>query len=174
MRLFLCVDCQVIEQVPDYEGPMIYDPQYNKELPVKDDLLEYVIAPHKQQEHRGTLMHIDQEDWEDDKKRDGILKEIRDGLGKTPGLDPEAYAMRDTFQEDALKCFSAHNRPQGGCIDYKDRSKRIGNSMLTDEERADVKKFGLKRVQQRYLCEWCPVHTNYVEKKQNEASGLYR
>lgn len=173
MRLFICLDCQTIEQLPDYEGPMIWDPEYKREVPVADDLLEYLIAPHKRGEHRGQLLHVQDKDWHSKTKREGILKEVQEGLSGHTGFDPETYAVRDTFQEDALKCFSAHNRPQDGCIDWHDRSKKLGNSLLTVEEKSDAKKFGLKRQNQRFLCDFCPV-ASQVQQKKNEKSGLYK
>lgn len=171
MRLFVCLDCTSIEELPDYDGPMTEDLVYGK-VPAQDDLLEYLVTPHRQKQHSGHLIHVPDENWRDREVREQILAKIREGVG-AEGLGSEAYAVRNTFQEEALKCFRAHSRPQDGCIDYKDRSKVLGNSILTDDEKREAKKAGLKRTQMRFLCEFCPVHTNYVQKKKFEKQGLY-
>lgn len=171
MRLFMCLTCESIEELPDYTGPVIWDPEYKREVPIADDLLEYLVAPHKRGEHRGQLLHVDDKDWNDKTKREGILKEIKEGVSGHTGMDPEAYAVRNTFQEEALKCFSAHRRPQDGCVDWHDKSKKLGNSMLTYEEKSDAKKFGLKRQSPRFLCDFCPV-ASQVEHKKSIAQGL--
>lgn len=173
MRLFVCLDCRSIEELPDYEGPMVWNEEYKIDVPAQDDLLEHLIEPHRQKQHSGHLIHIEDKDWRDKEARDQIIQQIKAGAGGE-GLGSEAYAVKDTFQEEALKCFSRHNRPQDGCIDYKDRSKRLGNSILTDEEKSVARREGLKQMQARYLCEFCPVHSNYVQKKQFEKGGMYK
>ena len=170
MRLFLCTTCESIEELPDYDGPMVYDEDLKVDVPAQDDLLEYIITPHRQKQHAGQLIHVEDHHWRDHEVRGQIIKQIKAGVG---GLGDEAYAVRDTFQEDALKCYRAHNRPQDGCIDYKDRSKILGNAVLDDDEKRVAKKAGLKRTQHRFLCEYCPVHTAYAQRKQFEKSGLY-
>lgn len=171
MRLFICLDCKSIEELPDYDGPMVTDPEYG-EVPAQDDLLEHLVEPHRRKQHTGNLVHVDDEHWRDRELRDQIVKQIRSGA-KGEGLGSEAYAVKDTFREEAMKCFNAHRRPQDGCIDYQDRSKILGNSILTYDEKKEAKKAGLKRRQPRFLCDFCVVHTHYVQKKKFEKEGLY-
>jgi hypothetical protein len=68
--------------------------------------------------------------------------------------------IRDEFKEEALRCFSQHHRPTGGCPDWKAESKTIG------------RKKGVPPQFRKYLCELCPVNS-HVEFKQRQAAGLY-
>lgn len=171
MRLFVCLDCESMEELPDYDGPMRIDPVYG-EVPERDDLLEHLVAPHAQKQHAGHLIHVDDSNWRDSEIRAQIIKQIKAGVGGE-GLGDEAYAVKDTFTEGALDCFRAHRRPQDGCIDYQDRSKILGNSLLDASEKKAAKKAGLQRYQHRFLCDFCPVHAQHVQKKQFEKDGLY-
>jgi len=172
VRLFVCLQDKSIEELPDYAGPMIYDERYGREVPAHDPELEYIIEPHRRKDHRGHLITVEDEDWKDSHKRQAIIKQIWEGAGHT-GFEPETYAVRNTIQEDALKCFSAHRRPQDGCIDWHDRSKRLGNPLLSDGERKATQRFGFKRTHERFLCDYCPVASHHVQKKVFEKEGLY-
>lgn len=182
MRLLICKQCRSIEQLPDYDGPLekalVPSPDGNlieRMVPPDgaDIHLDYLSEPHRRQEHEGNLVHVPDEQWAIEEVRAGIVEQIRNAMaGGTTGLDPEAYALKDTFQEEALKCFDAHRRPQDGCIDWHDRSKRIGNSLLDWSERKLMKKQGISTKKQ-FLCDFCPVASNYVQKKKFEKKGLY-
>ncbi len=164
MRLLMCLECKSMEELPDFSGP-----------PEEDVLLKSLIEKHQFMPgypHHGHLMNIPQETWDNEEHRDAIIKEAWKKAGYT-GMEPEFYATQNTFQEEAAKCFSAHMRPQDGCIDWHDRSKRIGNSTLTDEEKKTAREHGLKSKNAVYLCDFCPVRANYVQKKRYEAAGLY-
>lgn len=164
MRLLLCHDCKSLEEVPDFDGPV-----------EQDTLLQILVDRHKYAPgypHHGQLLQIKQEDWNNAQYRDAIVKEIRNGAGHT-GLDPEAYAARNTFREDALKCYDRHSRPKDGCIDWKDLSKRLGNSILSDEEKKTARDHGLRSRGVVYLCDFCPVRANYVDPKKYDKAGLY-
>lgn len=168
MRLLVCNECETIDELPDFDGE-----------PEDDILLENLISEKHSytpdHPHHGNLLWVDNEDWKDTKKREGILREVRRGAqGGTTGMDPEAYALRNNYQEDALNCYSAHRRPKDGCIDWKDKSKIIGNSMLTDEEKRKKREHGIGSNQVVYLCDFCPVRSNYVDKKKYEKAGLYK
>lgn len=177
--------CKTIEEVPDYDGPLetarVPAPDGTmmdaKVPPVGADvLLEYVARPHRMQEHRGQLVQVDEENWRDHVTRNEILKQLKEQLkGTHTGLDPEAYAIKNTFQQDALKCFNDHRRPKDGCIDWEDSSKLIGNSLLTEEEKDAARKHNLLRRgkgSKRYICHFCPV-ASQVKHKMFDKSGLY-
>lgn len=170
MRLFLCTTCESIEELPDYDGPMVYSEELGTEVPADDDLLEYIITPHRQKQHAGQLISVEDHHWRDHEVRGQIVKQIKAGVG---GLGDEAYAVRDTFQEDALTCFRKHNRPQGSCPDYQDRSKILGNSLLDADDKKAAKAAGLKRYNHQFLCDWCPIHVQ-IQQKQFEKDGLYK
>lgn len=164
MRLLLCHDCKTLEEVPDFDGP-----------PELDVLLQDLTERHRfdgREPHRGQLMRIKPEDWENRKTREAIIAEVWNKAGYT-GMEPEFYATKNTFQEDAAKCFNKHNRPQDGCIDYCIPSKKLGNSTLTREEQKISKDAGFKPRGAVYLCYFCPVQANYVQKKSFEKRGLY-
>lgn len=165
MRLLLCHDCRTLEELPDFDGP-----------PAADVLLKELAERHRfpdDDRHRGQLLKIEAEDWKDKTRREAIIEEVWKKAGYT-GMEPEFYATKNTFQEDAAKCFDRHRRPKDGCPDYCDPSKKLGNSTLTTEERNIAKAEGFKPRGAVYLCYFCPVQANYVQKKKFEAAGLYR
>jgi hypothetical protein len=184
VRLLICHDCQSIEQIPDYDGPLI-----EAEVPRPDGTLgtamvppmgadvylDHITEPHAKKEHSGNLVSVEQKDWDNPETREEIIKQIKGASSRgATGMDPEVYALRDTLREGALKCFSKHGRPKGGCIDWEDRSKRIGNTLLSQEERSAAKKRGLRlRDKEAFLCHHCPVSANYVQRKKFEKRGLY-
>lgn len=181
MRLLICKTCKTIEQLPDYTGPLeqalVPSPDGNlieRLVPPEgaDVHLDYLTEPHRRGEHEGNLVQVPDEQWAVEQVRADVVRQIQEAMaGGTTGLDPEAYALKDTFQEEALKCFAAHRRPQNGCIDWHDRSKRIGNSLLDWSERKLLKKEGITPKKQ-FLCDFCPV-ASQVQGKKFEKEGLY-
>jgi hypothetical protein len=160
VRLLQCLDCKTLEELPDYEG----DPR-------RDFLLEALLKPHKfpdGNEHRGHLHRVEKKHWDSPATRATIEAQIREKSGHT-GLDPSFYNAKSTFQEDAHSCWKAHLR-NPGCNDYKTASKR-----LTPDTAAERKAAGLPRYkspQDRYLCEFCPVHS-LVQQAARKKAGLY-
>ena len=67
---------------------------------------------------------------------------------------------RDELKLDALKCFSRHNRPKDGCIDWCIESKTIG------------RKTGVAPEKRQYLCMYCPAAEHYAHRQRIEL-GLY-
>ena len=150
IRLLKCNDCKSTEEVPDFEGPAEYDV-----------LLEHLVQRHRHpngEEHIGQLLRVERKHWDSPKIKREILSKM--WLGTT-GFDPEFYASKSTFQEDALKCFNQHQRPSEGCIDWKNSEKRLGNPS----------KLGWERGPKVYLCDFCPVRA-HVAKKVNDAKGI--
>lgn len=88
--------------------------------------------------------------------QDEILKGLKE---RWTGFEPEFYATKDTFTEDALRCYDLHRRPKGtDCIDWQSDRKR-----LTPENRP-------KHV---YLCDFCPVAST-VATAMRHVRGMYR
>jgi|SRR5215467_869847 len=177
-RLLVCRECQTIETFPLYDGP--------KELEASDPILDGLVRRHVQKHgdmradaaallvasedpcHCGEKVKVGLNGsklghssirgshtfWEG--HRDDILK----GLGERwTGMHPEFYATKDTYREDAMRCFNLHRRPQGAdCIDWCDSNRR-----LTPE--------GWKG-SEVYLCHFCPVATAVVTKKRL-LKGMY-
>lgn len=155
IRLWVCRECKSIEELPPYDG----DPR-------NDILLEEIASRHMTEwrTHECSLVKVPENYWKTEKIRDQIVKQLSQGGSKgLAEIDEDYYATKDTYREDALKCFDAHHRPKGAdCIDWKDSSKRIGNP--TRE--------GWKTGAKVYLCHFCPVRAQVERAKRGEiASG---
>lgn len=151
VRLLSCGDCRTVEDLPDYQG----DPAGDIFL---HDALSKHVNPDGSPHAHGKLMDVETKHWLLPSHRESILKRIQEVSGHT-GLDPDFYAAKATYGEDALKCFARHNR-NPKCSDYKGRSK-----VLTPATQALRKELGIPKYnsnnpsQNRYLCEFCPVHS---------------
>lgn len=180
-RLLVCRECRTIEQLPLYDGP--------KELEAQDPLLDRVVRRHVQLHgdikpevaallvasedpcNCGEKTRVDVNGarlpghlqiqghhtfWEG--HRDEVLK----GLGERwTGFHPEYYATKDTFQEDAMRCYNIHRRPQGtDCIDWMDSGRKLTPDNWPQEKSV-------------YLCHFCPV-ASAVATAQRHARGMYK
>lgn len=105
------------------------------------------------------------DDWTNEKKREMVLREMWKG---TTGYPDEFYAAKDTYREEAGKCFNRHERPKQGCIDWHDHSKKLTDSKWKErgaamgEDREDV-----------YLCHFCPV-SSWVQLQVGYKRGDYK
>jgi hypothetical protein len=152
IRLLYCMVCQTIEELPPFEGS-----------PEDDHLLELLIEKHKfasGEPHKGHLMKLPQLQWETESVRKEIIKQIKGGGSKgIDEFDPDFYATRNTFQEDALKCYNAHLRPQDGCPDYESPSKRLLPNTKADRKELGLVEPGKAPGPKNYLCHFCPIHS---------------
>jgi len=141
--LLKCNTCGTLEELPDFDGP-----------PERDVLLDALSSRHRtgDMEHLGNLIKISQSDWDNAERRKEILKQVTSN--DTTGFDPEFYATKDTFQQDAMKCFNEHNRPER-CIDWQDDRKRLGNPTSA----------GWNNAPKIYLCAYCPVASRVMVEK---------
>lgn len=153
IRLVVCRDCRSIEELPPYTGPID-----------RDVLLEDTLSRHMYvgSTHEVTLVKVPESFWRDKAIKERITRQLSQGGSK--GIEEledaqDYYGTRDTYREDALKCFQRHQRPQEGCIDYQNPDKRIGNP--TSE--------GWKTGPRVYACSFCPVQA-WVDKKKAEAT----
>lgn len=163
VRLLQCWVCKTVEEIPDFEG-----------LPEDDHVLQYVDEKHggeTQQPHHRALLRVEKAHWENRQIRRRIHTQM---WADTKGFVPEYYAVRDTLREDAGKCFAAHRR-QVPCIDYQDRSKRLGNPAarmrkeLSKEMKRDFTGGGPKV----FLCSYCPVQ-GYVDRAKLELNPAHQ
>jgi hypothetical protein len=163
MRLLRCFDCKTMEEFPD--PPKGVDPKNIS--PGEDPLLDALLEKHKtnQQEHLGQMFDIPDKDWANPDARKQILEQINE---KTTGFEQEFYDVKNTFQEDALKCFQEHNRPDR-CIDWLSDRKKLGRA--TPEGKAWQKQN--QKAPQTYLCHFCPVASK-VMVAQRAAAGAYK
>lgn len=169
VRVLVCYECKTQEQIPDYP------PSAN---PDNDFTLHYVDEKHgghTQQAHHRVLHRVSEAVWKDPRARKGILERTWDG--KT-GFTPQYYDIKDTLQEDAVKCHIAHQR-QVPCIDWKDSSKRLKSPTAGDRQKLarDLPRSFkgdrdaiAKGAPVQYLCEFCPVAAA-VEHAKQKARG---
>lgn len=151
LRLIRCTDCRSIDELPDFQGD-----------PVRDVLLEDLLTKRhiyaSGTTHEVALIKVPERLWRDNRIRPRIVEQLSQGGSK--GLEEmeggeDYYGTRDTYREDALKCYDRHQRPKEGCIDWHNHDKRIGNP--TSE--------GWKTGPRVYACDFCPV-ASWVAKKE--------
>lgn len=167
LRLLFCNACKTLEELPNYDGKDEVDPY-----------VEQIVFKHNERDpmsHGGDHLKASpiriyvvlEKEWSTN--RAGVLKLINNENRKV-GLDAEVSEAMNTYSEDALRCFSDHHRPQQGCIDYWDESKRIGRP--TEEGRAARKSNPKLGETDPHLCQFCPVHT-FVTTERRYAAGMY-
>lgn len=166
IRLLYCYNCKSIEELPDFEGN-----------PDDDDLLAVLVERHQSAgiPHNGFLSKIGIKLWSQEKFRKEIIKNLRTRVGGgLADLDPDYYTTKATFYDDAMKCYSLHNRPAESCGDWRAKNKR-----LVPTNTADLRKeLGLVSASKSagtnvFLCDFCPVKTYYAT-QQRKAAGLYK
>lgn len=149
VRVLQCFTCKTMEELPDFLGP-----------PENDVILQTLLVPHGGETefpHHGALHRVERKHWEDRAVRKQIVERLWEG---TSGFRPSYYDVKDTMQEEAIKCFRKH-KSAVPCIDYQDPSKRLGNparglrKWLAREVRRDVADLG--EPPKVYLCNFCPV-----------------
>lgn len=161
VRLLACSVCKTIEELPDFEGRA-----------EEDHLLARLIERHGPEENRhiGQLFKVEQAQWEDQRVKAQIARQIADKLsGGETGLGSEYYDLKNTFAEDAMACFSVHLR-NPDCNDYKSDSKRLTPGTAADRKEAGLPEY--RTWKDHYLCEHCPVHS-LVQQAERAKAGLY-
>lgn len=159
VRLLKCFNCKTIDELPDYEGN-----------PEHDVLLDRLIADKHTnrgsgETHVGVLAKVDKKHWNVESTRKTIVKQM---WSEDTGFDAEYYATRNTYREDALKCYAAHLRPQGGCPDWEHPAKLIKAD--TKQERKEAGLTG--KTPEIYLCRFCPV-ASHVRTQMRAERGDY-
>jgi len=102
--------------------------------------------------------------WANTEYRKQITKEILQGTDQK-GFDAEFYATMDTFKEDALKCFTAHGRPDYtaiGCQDYRSASKELKPNTAVERKAAGLPKYDDVKIKRSYLCSHCPYESQVI------------
>ena len=166
IRLLVCLVCETIEELPDYEGPTNFD-----------YLLEIAVEKHKfdsGEPHKGKLFKLPVKTWANPEEKKAILEQFR--KGGSAGLDdltPEKnfYQTKMQFAEDAMECWQRHLQVPM-CPDYESPGKRLLPD--TAKERGEL---GLPKPEhlegpQVYSCHFCPVHVNVTTKKR-ALRGMY-
>jgi hypothetical protein len=159
--------CETWEELPDYEGPSNFD-----------YLLEISLEKHRfpsGEPHVGKLFKLPEKTWKDQTQRKAILDQLG-GKGATglDAIDPDKnfYETKAQFSDDAMTCYTQHNRPQIGCTDFQSPSKRLLPN--TRKERAEL---GVESPENApgpkvYLCNFCPFYSVAVTTERMK-QGLY-
>lgn len=141
-----------------------------------DEWLNRAVDQHKTPSgmpHIGQLATVNVSDWQKKSVREGIIEKIYSefGLpGSGEGMGQEYYDLKDTYLEDAYKCWKGFNRTTNpGHCDYKKENKR-----LLPDTKALRKEAGMSAERPNtFLCDFCPVHS-VVLQKNREALGMYK
>ena len=161
IRLLACKDCKTIEELPDFDGK-----------PDDDYLLQHLTSRHitNEQPHIGQLFDIDKDKWNDQEMQRQVVDQIADRFtGGETGLGKEFYDIKNTYTADAFHCWKQHQR-NPDCSDYKSDAKRLTPG--TAKERREVGLPEYRSNKDRYLCEFCPVHSLVVTAARKRA-GQY-
>lgn len=170
VRLLACQNCRTIEVLDDYTGP----PEMAERF---DVILNLALEKHRdgveRRAHIGNLMRVSKKAWDNPNVQETLRQQIVAGMeGGETGLGSEAYALRDTFREDAMTCWEQHLRTPT-CSDYKDPSKLLVPNTSAERKEAGIAKFDKSNPHtQRFLCEYCPVHS-LVQQAARKRAGLY-
>jgi hypothetical protein len=171
VRLLACMNCKTIEVLDDYTGPQSRAEEY-------DVILNVALEKHKdgveRRPHAGQMFRVKKSDWDNPDAREQIQQQITEKFdpNAVTGLGAAAYVMRDTFREDAMTCWGQHNR-NPGCPDYKSDGKQLVPGTNAERKEAGLNKFDPKNpATQRFLCEYCPVHS-LVQQSLRAQAGMY-
>lgn len=162
IRILACRECKSLDVLSWYSG----DPRYDTELSI---LIERF---HSHGDRRvGQLYDVSATSWGDADKQAQIRQQIVskfDPHAET-GLGSEAYALRDNFKADAFACWEQHRRTPT-CSDYKSDAKRLTPDTQVERKEAGLAKFDIYDPStERFLCEYCPVHSLVMEAARRKA-----
>jgi hypothetical protein len=164
LRVFYCWNCKTFDELPDYVGPAEYD-----------DLLALLVERHQSAgiPHSCTPFRIGVKLWSMESIRQQIMKQIRSGTnGGLDELDPEYYATRSMFYEDAMQCYAKHNRPKDSCGDWKAENKRLLPKTAELRKTVGLSTPGQSSGTKVYLCDFCPMKSVVMTKVRDKA-GMY-
>jgi hypothetical protein len=138
-RLLVCKNCRTIDELPSAEE----DPG--------DTLLNITVERHGDM-HYGRLWNVPKAVWMTPALKEDVIKQLSGGEGD--GLGLPFYNTRMQFAEDAMTCYSIHNRPKGQCPDYKSDKKKLSAGTEQMRKAENLNKYAGPTV---YLCDFCPV-----------------
>lgn len=153
MRLLVCRTCKVLEELPDWQGH-----------PDDDPFLGTIVQKHP--DHKGQLFRLPIGLWLMEEAAKVISKQIIGGSEGLAAFDEKFYDTRNTFQEDAMSCFKAHNSPEGQCPDFNSEKKELKPD--TGKDRKDAGLPILRVGPKVHLCSFCPVRLFNERKARGE------
>jgi hypothetical protein len=152
VRLLLCLDEGTLEALPDYEGP----PEY-------DYLLQYLIDNKHTHPmmgaHRGNLISVPKKYWDSPKQREAIIEQITSSGALGEGLGSEFDAVKHTFEDDAMSCWTKEHNKDPACPDYRSEKKLIKPNTKAERAELGLPKYEETNAPKRYLCDFCIVDT---------------
>ena len=155
IRLFVCVKpCKGVWAIP--WSPMNAPREY-------DDTLNYRFSEHPN--HVTMWGDIPEAQWNNKALRPQILAKLKDEAGGEL-LDSEFFDTKDTFSEDAFRCWKAHNRTTN-CGDYRSDKKRLvpPTQGLRKEIGGGLAK---KSPVSTYLCNFCPYQSIVMQRVRSD------
>ena len=164
VRLLFCHSCRSVQAVPEFFGPVEYDDLLNARL------AEHTFADNRS--HELVVGDIEEAQWDKKTVQDQVIGQMAQDMGYVPpgsatGLGPTFYAVKATYEIDALDCWKKHRRTTD-CGDFHSDGKRI-----LPDTRGDRKELGLStRRQPIFLCDFCPIKS-IMDTKRNAAKGAY-
>lgn len=171
IRLLVCGVCKTVEVLDDYTGPQERAAEY-------DVVLNVALEKHQEGveriPHVGQMFRVRKSSWDVPEAQEQIRRQVvaKFDPNAETGLGSEAYALRDNFKADAFDCWEEHRRTPA-CGDYKSDAKRLIPNTAAERKEAGMPKFEVGNpATQRYLCEYCPVHS-LVQQAQKKKAGLY-
>jgi hypothetical protein len=171
VRLLVCKNCKTIEVLDDYTGPQ-------DQADRVDTALNLTLEHHKDGveriPHVGQMFRVKKSAWDSPAAQEQVRAQVlaRFDPNAETGLGAEAYAVRDNFTADALACFAKHQR-NPACPDYKSEQMLLVPDTAAERKEAGVPKFDKHNpATQRFLCEYCPVHSLVMQARRKKA-GLY-
>jgi hypothetical protein len=172
VRLLVCANCKTIEVLDDYTGPQERADEY-------DVVLNVALEKHKdgveRRPHVGQMFRVQEADWLTPVNQEQIREQViaKFDPNAETGLGAAAYAMRDTFREDAMTCWTRDHNRNPGCPDYMSDTKRLVPGTDAERKEAGIPKFDKHNpATQRFLCEYCPVHS-LVQQSKRKKAGMY-
>jgi len=164
IRVFYCWNCRKFDELPDFQG-----------RPEDDTLLAILVEKHQSAgvPHSCTPFRVGVKLWSNEKIRNEIIRQVRSGTnGGLDELDPEYYATRSMFYEDAMSCYARHNRPQDSCPDWKSDSKRLLPNTAAERKDLGLAAPDKSSATKVYLCDFCPIKSKVMTKQRKQA-GMY-
>jgi hypothetical protein len=129
--------------------------------------------------HLLRMHQVPADKWNDKKIRAAFLHQMWEREGHA-GYPDDFYSFKDTYAEDAYRCFNRHRRPEGYCIDWHTDGVKLTDAQWKEryaESQKKLKAMGMvaplsMEREDVFLCEFCPVST-FVTFKKREAKGMY-
>lgn len=154
IRILVCPVCKTIDPLPFYDGPMEYDEtgQARATLHMFND----------SKFHPFIVGTVSEESWNNPRIRPEIVKKVSEELtpaGEGEGLGQEAYDVKNTFAEDAMRCWRIEHNRTKDCGDWRiDRKRLIPHTQA--ERKAEGLPHRARDIQSNtYLCDYCVMRS---------------